>query len=32
LLAVPGFMVLRAEDGLKVTGLKQAVAEMEGQD
>jgi EmrB/QacA subfamily drug resistance transporter len=32
LLAVPGFMVVRAGDGLKVTGLKQAVAEMEGQD
>jgi EmrB/QacA subfamily drug resistance transporter len=32
LLAVPGFMALRAEDGVKVTGLKRAVAEMEGQD
>jgi EmrB/QacA subfamily drug resistance transporter len=32
LLAIPGFMALRAEDGVKVTGLKRAVAEMEGQD
>jgi MFS family permease len=32
LLAIPGFMALRASDGVKVTGLKQAVAEMEGQD
>ena len=32
LLAVPGFMALRVGDGVKVTGLKQAVAEMEGQD
>src|SRR3984885_3415375 len=32
LLAVPGFIALRVGDGAKVTGLKQAVAEMEGQD
>ncbi len=32
LLAIPGFMGLRAEDGVKVTGLKRATAEMEGQD
>ena len=32
LLAVPGFAALRPQDGAKVTGRRQAIAEMEGQD
>ncbi len=32
LLALPGFITLRPEDGVKVTGLRKAIAEMETQD
>jgi EmrB/QacA subfamily drug resistance transporter len=32
LLALPGFMTLRREDGVKVTGWRKTIAEMETQD